>query len=277
MKKLWFLYGLCVIFCLAGCASTPAASTNAALTSSQAADAAAEDTAYLLSYDTPYTLELLMEGSTAVVLGTVKDGELLTVNGVDGGTIPIAEYRVEISQVLRGDLQPSDTVLVQRTGNPYAQSGVIFAGEPTLERDVEYLLFLQSRQGLGGSYNTGHMHFFVLGRQQGVFEETPAQAQAGAKGERRFISQQCLYAAEASAQGSSGDNTADTILLSALEADLEAINQEVPAVPTLYRDAFVANLESNLESGFISEEEYYDTMEKIKQYAQVAERVPLWE
>ena len=260
MKK-WLAVLLCVLLagCLAACSQGEPAEEGPS--SSQAEEG---DVTYVYSYEPVRTLEELMEESTLVVRGTAVGADLLTIDGVEGGTTLTTEYQVEVSQVLRGDLELPATLPVQRHGNAEATSGTFFVGEAVLEEGQEYLLFLEDRSGVGGSYNLAGERYAVVGGEQGVFQALPATK----GGEASFRSQGKLEVGQQAAQV--------TEPLAQLESRLEEVNQETPPNPDQFREEAFSGIEKNRESGFITQEEYDAYKAQLEEFATLQKREALW-
>ncbi len=223
-----------------------------------------QEVSVIRAYEEPWPIEKLMEKSTLVIRGTVESADVLEISGVRGGTLTMTEYQVKVSEVLRGEEKASVSVL--RIGDP-ADEQVFFEAEPVLEQGKEYLLFLQSRD-LGGDFNFLGDHYRVLGDRQGVYESSAAVP--AREGEAAFSNQK-----ELAAVGT--EEAPEAVSYTQVQEELKQVNVETPPDPDLFRNEYLEALKGNLETGFITEEEYAAATAELDQYAEVISRRPLWE
>lgn len=222
-----------------------------------------QEVSVIHAYEEPWPMEKLMEKSTLVVRGTVESADVLEISGVQGGSLTMTEYQVKVSEVLRGEEKASVSVL--RIGDPTNEQ-VFFESEPLLEQGKEYLLFLQSRD-LGGDFNFPGEHYRVLGDRQGVFESTASEK---ARESETFSNQKEL------AKAALEKAAPESVSYGGIQKELKQVNAETPPDPQLFRNEYLEALEGNLETGFITEEEYKAAIAELDQYAVVISRQPLW-
>lgn len=103
------------------------------------------------------SMDQLIERSTAIVRGTVLDAYPM-----QRGSVIYTTYRVRVSQTLKG-AAPS-TIEISVPGGQMNGVRQSFSGSPTLDRGVEYVVFVwTSRSGIN----------HTLGLAQGVFDVKP--------------------------------------------------------------------------------------------------------
>lgn len=241
----------------------------------------------------PYSLDQLAEESTLVVRGSVTDADLLDITGLEGGELLFTEYHIAVEEVLRGDAE--DRVSVRRVGNPEADEGTVFPGQPVLEQGKEYLLFLQIAPG-GGSYNTAGVSYTFVGAAQGVFEQT-GPVPGRETEEILYTSQQDLEnipgIRETFRQLTDGAKREEVLgrevtatrlgLLSKQEVSLTQLretvdraNEAVPPDPELPERAVRESLERNYREGAWTREEYEQRLADLEKQAVITLREPLF-
>lgn len=216
------------------------------------------------SCEEPYPREKLIEESTLVIRGRVEGAEVLTISGVNGGSAEMTHYRIHVLETLRGE--EKETVTVQRLGN-VESTQVIFNDEPSLEQNKEYILFLQAKN-IGGDFNIKDEYYSILGGMQGVYEKSASNSEAA------YISLSML-------EGDSDFSTETTapqkaVTYSQLQNQVEQCNLETPVDPYLFRDSYLKALRTNIETGFLTEEEYQEALNELEEYAEVTSRKTLW-
>lgn len=238
-------------------------------------------------YSVPYTLDDLIEQSNLVVRGTVKNiSDPFMIRGVNGiGELTYTDYDIDVSEVVRGNL-PSDTrsVVVRMEGDP-SNNLMIYESAPILDKEREYLLFLQ-KPGMGGGFNTEGDYYYILGLRQGVYENAEQEnvLLSEDNADKVFISQEIILSMENPEEGvpqihrqeidvakMSEENTLDGGILrwnkfTEMVADIEAVH---PVDENLRRKEVESNYKTNLETGMLTEEEYRQLMDELDEYAEI--------
>ncbi len=103
---------------------------------------------------------------------------------------------------------------------------------------------------------------------QGVYEKSASN------NETAYISLSML-------EGDSDFSTETTapqkaVTYSQLQNQVEQCNLETPVDPYLFRDSYLEALRTNIETGFLTEEEYQEALNELEEYAEVTSRKTLW-
>ena len=148
--EIFLLILVSMCFLVSGCTSTESeGSTDESAAVSDVAETSQKsngEKVIVSMYTRNYTIEELMEASDLVVRGIVESADLLEIEGADGGEMVSTEYQVAVSEVLRGNKEEGAQISVRRIGNA-EDSSTIYEGVPTLEKDAEYLFFLDDGSG----------------------------------------------------------------------------------------------------------------------------------
>lgn len=195
--------------------------------------------------------------SSLVAIGSISEvSDPFQIKPVGGGDPSVfTDYSLQISDVLRGE-PDSDMVSVRVQGGTTDNLTTIVEEAPELEVGQEYLLFLY-QPGRGGSYNTEGDYYYITGVNQGAFEvssATPFSAEMddSAVG---FIS-------------SATDTQVDWSLRDAAES-IQVVNEEQPADEAYVYEQAYENWQANLDSGFITQEEFDNLVRESKIYAKI--------
>ena len=186
------------------------------------------------------TVEDLFTMSGLVAEGVITDtAPSFWVQSPDGTRALYTDYTFRLSDVLRGQAA-GETVTLRLPGGRVGTHRQVYTANPELREGEPYLLFLY-RPGRGGAYNTAGDYYYILGLNQGVF--SPADGE--------------VYRSQ-----------------SGTELDLEEALEAYGALPvreTYFREEFLQNQKANLESGFITQEEYDRMMAGLDDYAVILE------
>jgi hypothetical protein len=199
------------------------------------------NTVYVSGLLVPKNIDQLISQSRIIVRGTIDSvSDAFQIKHVSDSISNFTDYTVAVDSVLRGEAQENDiTVRVQGgTVNGYTE---LHEQSPVLQEGKEYLLFLY-HPGRGGSYNTDGDYYYVLGLVQGVFTED--------------------------AEGNYIPQLGDAISSDALQAKLTEY-ENIPIDPLFFRNEYMENQSGNVETGFITEEEYQQLMSNIDVFAEI--------
>lgn len=227
------------------------------------------------------TEETLMEGSTLVLTGTLEDvSEAFTVETYSGATMLFSDYYIKPNKVLRGSIEEGETVVVRMEGGLKDNRLVVLENAPTLQKGKEYLMFLY-QPNIGGSYNTEGDYYYIRGGFQGVFFKSSSENRL--KKELPDIAQDdsiyivSRYENDSDFRGvltregveglSSFNISPNYFALNQLSDELNEYNKVHPVDKDARKNDAIKGLKGNLDSGFISQEEYDEAIEDMEHYA----------
>lgn len=215
----------------------PAESTDAAQSTTIPPTEPTElDTVYISGLIAGKTETDLFQQSILIAYGTIHESnDAIQVKAASGLQVNYTNYIFELSHVYRGSADGPITVRVE--GGIVGGRNEVYEPTAELKDGKEYLLFL-FQPNHGGNYYVNDDAYYVLGLNQGTFE--PADG--------GYISQ-------------SGTTLSEETLLA--RAD------EFPLDPDYFRREFLQNQQSNLDNGFITQEEYDTLVADVDVYAQI--------
>lgn len=182
--------------------------------------------------------DMLRDASVIAKGSLIGESSPFKIRQVNGDKSVFTDYYFELQNVIRGEVAPGERVSVRVRGGEAADYIVVDETSPNFAMDQEYLLFLQA-PGMGGGYNTVGDYYYIMGVSQGIFTEESDGVYTSEHGEEI--------------------NLAATPM-----AILES--EPIPdAILNYYLDA----LQKNVDSGFISEEEYNLYVAQADEYAAV--------
>lgn len=189
------------------------------------------------------SLEDLMTKSDLVMEGSVTDiSEGFWVRNTSGGERIQTDYSFNVNSVLKGEAQ--EKVTVRMDGGSDDQEAIIYEDAPKLKIGKTYTLFLYRPQYGGGYYTKGD-YYNILGMRQGVYTKT-ADADYLTQGE-------------------------DKVLKAEFTQKLEETKNEKRQPDSFLQERY-QNLKANLDSGFITQEEYDTAMRDTHEYAEIIEK-----
>ena len=178
-----------------------------------------------------------------VLCKVMEKSQPIKIQPVSGGDYSIfTDYYFEPTDILKGEdnFEKITNIPVRIMGGQTEELTVITEDFPSLNPGCEYLLFLY-RPGMGTGYNTEGDYFYVTGATQGAYSSN---------GQQTFVSQY-------------DDSKLTTEELSNQIYDLSGIKVKTKL------ETFKENCLLNLESGFITEEEYESFMKETNVYATI--------
>jgi hypothetical protein len=186
------------------------------------------------------------------------EADLLRIQGVHGGdpAYYLNTY-FDVAEVYRGEAGEASIPIREECmayfeGEDGSLAGLL-PSSTTLEHGKEYILFLYA-PNYGGGWNTADDYFEIVGFNQGAFlhdEEEP--------GVFRNVSYEQSISAEAFAP------------------EMAAFNEANPIDYDYYKHQLEEGLAENLESGFITEEQYNEAVENRALYATIlSSSEPFW-
>lgn len=199
------------------------------------------------SYD-----DLLEKSSVIATVQFVETSEPFEIQSTSGSTSIFTDYTMKVVDSIKGKVTPDDEIIVRLEGGQVEDLNVIVRENPELESKTPILLFLY-QPGMGGSYNTQGDYYYVLGMNRGAFYSDD---------KARVVNSE--YTNEVGMTINLETLKTDVISLSTLK-NADSNNEN-----WVYEE-FIENQKKNLESGFITQEEYNQLLEDAQNYAIVVE------
>lgn len=199
--------------------------------------------------------DLLQDASVIVKAHTTNISEAFSIQSVNGAVSNFTDYTLEADRVLKGRLAENETFTVRLEGGTVNGQKVVVEEAPQLSVDEPVLLFLY-QPNMGGGFNTEGDYYYVLGMMQGAFyPEKGSDEKTHAASTTTFT-----------------NKLGTSISLQTLANDLANMQQTVEtndANDNGVYEKFLENQKKNLESGFITQEEYEQGLNEAKQYATI--------
>lgn len=188
-----------------------------------------------------YSIQDLVKYSDIIATGEVIEvSKPLEIKPVGGGDSSLfTDYTIKLNQVIENKSGLTDTVVLRVRGGESDELIVVETDMEQLAVGTEYLFFLNAPQ-TGGGYTTKDDHMLLTGGSQGLLSDDATKG--------IFVNE--------SYSGVSEEDIASMLNDPALKKTAEE------------EDPFYA-LEENLESGFITQEEYDETIKELSEYAEV--------
>ena len=194
--------------------------------------------------------DLLEKASVIATVSLVEASAPFEIQSVSGAISSFTDYTMEVVEPIKGNVMAGESIVVRLEGGRVDNLNVVVEENPEIMSDSKMLLFLY-QPGMGGSYNTEGDYYYVLGMNQGAFySENRARAV-----DENFTNELGLIV---------NKNT--------LKLDVEAlstVNGEKANNSNWVYEEFVDNQQKNLESGFITQEEYELLLKESSQYATI--------
>lgn len=198
------------------------------------------------------TPEQLLEESDLIAVCELKEiSDAFQIESVGGGVMNFTDSYFETTEILRGDPPDDSGIITVRTqGGMVDNWSVIMSDKYEFKYDKKYLLFLV-HAGMGGGYNTEGDYYYLNGSWQGIFplEETTANS---------------LKASSETIENGGGSAS---IQLNAVCNKIDALNKIGPPDENAAYEKAMENQKANLDSGWITQEEYEEASEIYQQYA----------
>lgn len=228
------------------------------------------------------SIDELMEESGLILSGTLGNkSEAFTVLSADGGTRVYTDYYIKPIKIYREssdyNLEKGDLVTIRIEGGETATEIVEVEGSPEIDSGKEYLFFLYQPQ-MGGSFNTQGDYYYILGAQQGIFVKPEniklAETKANETNNEVFLNIAIADEEPTPKRLKEAENQAvssDFIIEKVFEEQISAINDDTPVNVYQFKEEVERNLKTNLDNGFISQQEYDDAINGMKEYAVIVE------
>ena len=172
----------------------------------------------------------------------------------DSNLIAVCTYKedshgFQVEEVLRGQA-PEDGILTLRQDG--GRVGDVLSNDThrhTFQKEALYLLFLR-KPTTGGGFNTQGEHYYLTHTLDGVYP----------------MGNDVLYTSGMDMSVASAQSEM-VFSLQKLREDLESVNQEYPAEVDYAHQQSLENMEENVRTGMMTQEELDEYLEQSKQYA----------
>lgn len=204
--------------------------------------------------------EELIENSTLIMKATLIDKSSgFQIEAVYGGKSIFTDYYFEPEEILRGEAENSPVTVRINEG---IADGIEVINETPYGFEIggEYVLFLYA-PSYGGGYNTEGDYYYVTGAQQGVFRLDSVQSRSTDE-----VYQSVIFE-DVPEETIRASDELTSFVLSDFSEEIAAMNESAPPQEDLDYQKFLEAQQENLESGFISQEEYDRFIWESQQYA----------
>lgn len=249
MKKKIIATTFVAVMLLSGCQSTNAGDVASKVVreSSQSDMVTMHKSGMLPKYSYE---DLLKKASVITTVRFVEASAPFEIQSVSGAISSFTDYTMEVIEPIKGDIKADENIVVRLEGGKVENLEVVVEENPEIMTDSQMLLFLY-QPGMGGSYNTKGDYYYVLGMNQGAFySENLAR----------------------SADGNFTNELGFVVNKNTLKLDIGAlstVNGKKANNSNWVYEEFVDNQQKNLESGFITQEEYDLLLKEASQYATI--------
>ena len=193
----------------------------------------------------PYSFEELVADASVIVkakLTATSDAfQIIPVFG-DSPSI-FTDYEFTVTENLFGNAREGEALTVRMEGGTAGGTTLLVEGNPAFQAGEEVLLFLY-QPNMGSGYNTLGDYYYLLGAGQGAYYADPGNAD-------RYT-----------------DSFGNELSLQELMQITGKMNPDDIDPDRFYKE-FVENEKANLQSGFITEEEYQALLQEAEQYATI--------
>ena len=201
------------------------------------------------------TPEQLLEESDLIAVCELKEVsdafQIQYAGGDSSAVMNFTDSYFETTEILRGDPPDDSGIITVRTqGGMVDNWSVIMSDKYEFQYDKKYLLFLV-HAGMGGGYNTEGDYYYLNGSWQGIFPLEEATA----------------HSVEGSGETIENGRGTDSIQLDAVRSEIEALNKIGPPDENAAYEKAMENQKANLDSGWITQEEYEEASKIYQQYA----------
>ncbi|MDR1131176.1 MAG: hypothetical protein LBL15_02015 [Oscillospiraceae bacterium] len=218
---------------------------------------------YLTVYPEVLSIEDMLKQAALVVRGRVLGFDYLTIKPVLGGSPTVhTDYYIEPLEVLRGEPAEKSKPITVRARGGENDKMIVVNGNLSLIAGQEYLFFLD-KPVTGGGYNTKGDYYYVSGGGSiGVFVASGDETR---KNERGSSVPKTFYPYEASVLN---DKALDYL---SFAAAIRSYNEGHPVDEMFIAERYYRDIKANLESGFITQEEYAQSIACLDIYASIVE------
>lgn len=216
-------------------------------------DRSEKKSSHTSSYLVPMTIEQLIERSVLVMRGRVLGFDYLTIQYADGGSTAVhTDYYVEVLEVLRGEPYNKDQVIVRAEGGE-DEERIDINSDLSLNTSEEYIFFLCTPSVGGGAFYTDGDYYSIIYVNSGLFKTSGETAKKA--GEASAPAKVSPYYSSADVKGEMDYEEFCAIV--------EEYSSEIPIDEEFFVKEALSGLQKNLESGFITQQEYDDAVKRI--------------
>lgn len=211
------------------------------------------------SYIIPLSLEEMVEMSSLVIRGRVLGFDYLTIQEAGSeATMPYTDYYVEVLDILRGEPYDSERIIVRAEGGENDEL-IAINEDLCLSVGEEYVFFLYTPAVSGARYNTEGDYYSIIYKNVGLFNV----------GEKRSGSADSESAPRKIAPYYKTELNRDELDYSAFSEKMEEYNEQIPVDEDYFLKRAQDGLKKNLDSGYISQEEYDSAMAGLEQHGEI--------
>ena len=205
-------------------------------------------TCYISGMLKQYGYDDLLDTATVVVRATVESqSDTFQISPVSGGDPSnFTDFTLRVTDSFQGDKQIGDMLTVRVQGGEVDGFNVVVEDAPSYQVGDDVLVFLY-QPNLGAGYNTTGDYYYTLGLYQGAF----------------FASEKS-YSNDLKFENAAGME----ISYNKISSDT-AIQAKTVINENQFYNEFLDNLNMNLESGFISQDEYDRLLAESQVYATI--------
>ena len=211
------------------------------------------------SYPVVLSLEEIVEMSSLVIRGRVLGFDYLTIREAGSDTtMPHTDYYIEILDVLRGEPYDEKQIIVRAEGG---ENEELIARNEDLCLNVgdEYVFFLWMPKTVGTGYHTDGNYYETVYQNIGLFNTSRDRAK-NADGITVPKKIDPYYETKL--------NNEEYDYLRFIEL-MKTYNERIPINENFFAESYEGGLAANLESGFITREEYDRGMAGLRKYATI--------
>lgn len=211
------------------------------------------------AYLIPLSLESLTEQSSLVVRGRVLGFDYLTVDPSDGGGAWVyTDYYIQVLETLRGEPSADENGLITvRADGGENYDSIQLNRDISMTTGSEYLLFLV--RPIGGAYATKDDYYMVLNISIGAFV---ASSETSALSDGRNVP-------ETFAPMSYTSLVEPSYTYTDLAGQIKSYGEKYPVDEDYQKKEFINSIKKNLESGFMTKEEYDLAIDSLNEYGTV--------
>ena len=188
--------------------------------------------------------------SNLIGICTFKDvSEPFQIVSTSGGEKIFKDYYFSVNDTFRGEKPENGIVTVRIEGGTVGNTTNVISDFYEFQVGETYILFLY-HPGMGGGFNTAGDYYYITGSLQGIYPYTQSAP----------LTKSSTVTLESADGG-------DFLDVNEFQAEVLSINNEFPAETNAVYQEFLENQQKNLDSGFISQEEYDSIMAESQQYA----------
>ena len=204
----------------------------------------------------------LYKQASLITRGKIVGFNYLTIQPVYEGGVPrvFTDYYIEPVEILRGEPENEKLITVRVSGGETSEE-IVLNRDLELKVGEEYLFFL-CRPETGGGYYTEGKQYYIVGINQGLFNRSE-EVVLNVNGQEVPKSFTSFY--------SGVDGQTELDYLSFVD-ELQYLNKTQPVDKLFFQNRAYRELEMNLKSEFITEEEYKIYLDEMSRYATIIDK-----